>query len=77
MDMKNKKSNKEIVLDPESNQLNIQQNSGKAKLHGLNDKFPVENFIKLVSTQKGKTIHLQTYKYPSQKDNIKGVVYLM
>lgn len=75
--MKNKKSNKEIVLDPDSNELKIQQISDKGKLHGLNDKFPVENFIKLVSTQKGKTIHLQTYKYPSQKDNIKGVVYLM
>jgi hypothetical protein len=77
MDMKNKKSNKEIVLDPESNEVKIQETTGKTELHGLNDKFLVENFVKLTTTQKGKTIHLQTYKYPSQKDEIKGVVYLL
>lgn len=46
------------------------------QLEGLNDKFPIENFIKLKSTQKGKEINLQTYKYPAQGE-LRGIVYLL
>jgi hypothetical protein len=78
MDKTNRKSNKEIVLDPENNQAKVQEKSAISQLAGLNDKFPTENFVKLTSKQKGKSIHLQTYKYPvKSEDPIKGVVYLM
>jgi hypothetical protein len=78
MDKTNRKSNKEIVLDPENNQAKVQEKSAISQLAGLNDKFPIENFVKLTTKQKGKIIHLQTYKYPvKSEDTFKGVVYLM
>jgi alpha-beta hydrolase superfamily lysophospholipase len=98
--MKNKKLNKESILEPNNSKeeniadssINSQTTASKTKneksnnsepnktqLVGLNDKFPVENFVSLFSTQKSKKIKLQTYKYPakSNSQDFKGLVYLI
>jgi hypothetical protein len=68
--------NKEIII--ESNEpIKKKENEKNTILYGLDDKFPIENFVNLKSTQKGKDIYLQTYKYPSKLDGTKGVVYLL
>jgi hypothetical protein len=83
MDKYNKKSNKESIIQPPNNgnsenSQNIKKEN-TIKLAGLDDKFPIENFIKLESTQKGKSIHLQTYKYPAAntENKFRGVIYLL
>jgi hypothetical protein len=72
MDKTNKKSNKEYLINQGDNKENPE-----SCLAGLNDKFPIENFVELKSRQNGKEIILQTYKYPSAKEKPKGVIYLM
>jgi hypothetical protein len=72
MDKTNKKSNKEYLINQGNN-----KEGTESTLAGLNDKFPIENFVELKSKQKGKEIILQTYKYPSSKEKLKGVIYLM
>ncbi len=76
MDKTNKKTNREVIIDP-SNESKSNGNNLKPTLVGLDDKFPIQNFIELKSKQKNKDIVLQTYKYPSSKEKLKGVVYLM
>jgi hypothetical protein len=76
MDKTNRKTNKEIVVNPDSSETSAEKKE-KTQLAGLDDKFPIENFIKLTSVQKGKKIHLQTYKYKANIDTPKGVVYLL
>lgn len=45
---------------------------------GIEEKFPVENFVDLYSFQKGRKIKLHTYKFPARDEkNIKGVVYFL
>lgn len=73
VDFKNKKKSREMIMNSDKTE-EIQE---KQKLAGLEDKFPIENFVILKSEQKNQDISLQTYKYPSNSQEIKGVIYLL
>lgn len=57
-----------------SNSNQIQSSSENEDVHGLNEAYPVEEFIDFYSVQNNRKIKLQTYKYPAE-NNIKGIVY--
>ena len=58
---------------PKTNVIDEQDEEFKGK----NDKFPIENFIKLEVTQYSKKINLTTYKYENIIKQPLGIVFLM